>query len=158
MTACLRPPRLRPLWTIPAPGPAPMAYLQLRACAHAHTRPGAQRDREAGLSTSCSLPSVPWFPGIKGTSWHPAPQVSSGFLLCFLKAPGGCVPSLVSENVSRGAAPGLTQGSGSERLVSSSFSTAPSLHTKQPVAGDVAVASWLSEAATLVSVGSWHMI
>lgn len=62
--------RLRSLWIIPGPGPAPMAYLQLCACAPA-------------LSTSCSRPSVPWFPGIEGTSWHPAPQVSSGFLLCF---------------------------------------------------------------------------
>lgn len=110
--------------------------------------PGAQRGGEAGLSTSCSLPSVPWFPGIKGTSWHLAPQVSSSFLLCFLKAPNGCVTSPVSENVSRGAAPGLTQGSGSEFLVSSRFSTAPFLYIKLPVAGDVA-ASRVSEAAAL---------
>lgn len=105
-----------------------MVYLQLCAWVHAHERPGAQRGGEAGLFTSCSLPSVPWFPGIKGTSWHPAPQVSGGFLLCFLKAPSGCVTSLVSENVSRGAVPGLTQASGYELLVSLHFSIALSLH------------------------------
>lgn len=63
------------------------------------------------------------------------------FLLCFLKAPSGCVTSLVSENVSQGAVPGLAQASGCELLVSLHFSTAPSLYTKLPMAGDVAPAS-----------------
>lgn len=74
----------------------------------------------------------------------------------FLKVPSGCVTSLVSQNVSRGAVPGLTQGSGSELLVSLGFNTTPSLYNKLPVAGDVAAI--VSEAATLVSVGSWHMV
>lgn len=84
-----------------------------------------------------------------GLKWLPA---------LFLKVPDGCVTSLVSQNVSRGAVPGLTQGSGSELLVSLGFSTTPSLYSKLPVAGDVAATSYISEAATLVSVGSWHMV